>query len=304
MRDVARRRSARVLVAAVRRPPAAAPSRAIPAADLARLVAKIGRGGPLRGTRYDGRGRGRTVSSLARERLLSLLIQGDARPVRCGSRCRRRCAARSPATPRRWRSLLGRLRLRPRRRRRRQRRALPRHQLRGRRRAVAGRDAVRPARAQAVRTMLGGAAGGVAGAVRPRDAARAAGSTAASAGRRRRSPSRSAPLPDVPTLILSGDDDLRTPRRDAADGRGADPLGAARDRPGDRPLGARLRSARLRRPRARALLPRPARRRLHGSKPAARLLEPSAARCRARSRRCRRRAGCPAAAAARSSPPA
>ena len=61
---------------------------------------------------------------------------------------------------------------------------------------------------------------------------------AASAGR--------APLPDVPTLILSGAQDLRTPTSNARARRRADPRRAGRGRPLHRPLGDRQRPDRLR----------------------------------------------------------
>jgi pimeloyl-ACP methyl ester carboxylesterase len=51
-----------------------------PSGDLARLVARIARSGPLRGVRYDGRGRPRRVA-ITREDLLGLLLAGDFDPT-------------------------------------------------------------------------------------------------------------------------------------------------------------------------------------------------------------------------------
>ena len=58
---------------------------------------------------------------------------------------------------------------------------------------------------------------------------------------------RAGPLPNVPTLILSGEQDLRTPTADARSVAALIPRCAARGRPLHRPLGARQRLQRLRR---------------------------------------------------------
>ena len=59
-------------------------------------------------------------------------------------------------------------------------------------------------------------------------------------------PAPPTPLPAVPTLILSGGFDLRTPREDAAERRRADPGRPARRRALHRPLGRHQRPQRLR----------------------------------------------------------
>ena len=105
-------------------------------------------------------------------------------------------------------------------------RALRRDLVRGRRRAVAGRHADRRAprgddRCAAARFPRATSRRSTA---RPCDAAR---SPSAIAWPESPIAQPSAPLPDVPTLILSGDDDLRTPRSDALALARADAVGAA-----------------------------------------------------------------------------
>ena len=72
-------------------------------------------------------------------------------------------------------------------------------------------------------------------------------------------PPAPSPLPNVPTLILSGEQDLRTPTSGARARRRADPRRAAARRPVHRALGARQRLQRLRAGGGRRVLHRHAR---------------------------------------------
>ncbi len=182
-----------------------------PGSDLARLIAKIDRGGPLRGTRYDGRGRARRVS-ITREQLLGLLMQGDFNPFsRIGVPAAVRSALAGDTAP------LAKLV------------AVPETGLDD---AGGDSDALFVAtscedggvpwptgtpigaRPQAFRTTL---AQLPAASLAPfdRETLRRSGIDYCNGWPEAPIAQPSAPLPDVPTLILSGDDDLRTPRKDA-----------------------------------------------------------------------------------------
>ncbi|MDO8211828.1 alpha/beta fold hydrolase [Conexibacter sp. CPCC 206217] len=182
-----------------------------PTADLQRLVARIARNGPLHGIRYDGRGVGRRIA-IRREDLLSLLMAGDFDPL---SRALFPGAVRAALDG--DTALLAR--------------------LLG---ADGGADLDPVSDSQALFVATSCEDGGVPWpAGTPRDE-RAAATRAAllTIPQRDLAPfdratlARSqigycagwpespiaqptAPLPDLPTLILSGDDDLRTPRSDA-----------------------------------------------------------------------------------------
>ena len=160
---------------------------------------------------------------------------------------------------------------------------------------VRGRDA--PGRA---RRVPGGADGGVR-ALPPGDARRRLDRrNCARPGRRPRGPSRSRYAgPDVPVLILSGRDDLRTPLEDARRTRGAVPEREAARRAGRRSLGAALRPHRLRPRRADRVPARADGRAVRAARPRARR---RARTPRPRSAHCRptRLAGCAAARSARS----
>ncbi|MDO8186213.1 alpha/beta fold hydrolase [Conexibacter sp. JD483] len=180
-------------------------------ADLGRLVAKIGRDGVLRGVRYDGRGRARTVK-ITREHLLGLLVQGDFDPFsRIAVPAAVRSALEGDTAP--LAKLLG-------------------GQQTGLDSDSGDSDALFVAttcedggvpwpagtpigqREQAYRTLL---AALPAASLAPfdRDTLRRSGIDYCRDWPESPIVQPASPLPDVPTLILSGDDDLRTPRRDA-----------------------------------------------------------------------------------------
>lgn len=183
-----------------------------PSADLTALVARIARRGPLQGIRYDGRGRPQRVA-ITREALLALLLGGDFDPFGRALVPGAVRAALDGDT-----ALLARM-------------------LGGD--AVAGLDSDSgdsdalfvatscedggvpwaigtplDQRAAALETELRGIP---ADSLAPFDRATVRRSGIGYCRRWPEAPiaQPAAPLPDVPTLILSGDDDLRTPRKDA-----------------------------------------------------------------------------------------
>jgi len=181
-----------------------------PGADLGRLVARIGRRGGLSGVRYDGRGRARRVTVTA-EQLLNVLLEGDFDPTARGAFPAAVASALDGDT-----APLAKLVDRP----------------------AVGLDgdgdsdalfiattcedggvpwpAGTPVaeRARAFETML---AQLPAASLAPFDHAtlRRSGIDYCAGWPEAPIAQPSGPLPDVPTLILSGDDDLRTPRSDA-----------------------------------------------------------------------------------------
>ena len=241
----------------------AARSRAIRSADLERLVAAPARAVRMRGRLVDERGRARR-SSLTRPDVFGVLLAGDfdpalraAFPGAVRSALARRRRADAAAAPARVQG----------RRRGRRRRACsappstrpPRceettlpvaaHEPGRSRRCAAARPRSRSRRSRRP----------VFAPVRPRHGAAATTcSRSAPAG----PPARPAPalgpgpLPNVPVLLLEGEDDLRTPVEGARRVAALLPPGQARDLGRHRPLRARLGPERLRAPRVRPLLPR------------------------------------------------